>query len=102
MKLRILTAEEDNRVCEVAVHQVIEDCEQDHAYLRGIAETYVDLLGVDDRLNAISEDDGLLVEALGFNPFERGCPHNIPESLAHGVNIVCLACEPKCNSFIPF
>lgn len=33
---------------------------------------------------------------------ELGCPHHIPELLAHGGNIVCLACEEKCDKFVVF
>ena len=71
MKVKALTQQEYDQVYDVAVHQVVEDCEQDHSYLRGIAQLYVDMLCVDVRLNAISEDDDLLVEMLGFNPYKE-------------------------------
>ena len=103
MKLKALTQQEHDQIHDVAVHQVIEDCEQDRAYLRGIAELYVDKLDLYDRLNAICEDDDLLVEVLGFDPFDRvDCPHNIPEMLRHAGNITCEACEKKCNDYTSF
>ena len=36
------------------------------------------------------------------NILHKACPHHIPESLAHGGNIVCLACEKKCDNFVVF
>ena len=69
--LKALTQQEHDQIHDVAVRQVIEDCGQDHDYLRGIVLLYVDSLDMDGKLNAISEDDKLLVEVLGFNPFKE-------------------------------
>ena len=42
-------------------------------------------------VDLVAKTDGILRSAC-----------HIPESLAHGGNIVCLACEEKCNNFVPF
>lgn len=35
-------------------------------------------------------------------PYRPNCPHNIPEAMAHAGNIMCLACEEKCDNFVVF
>lgn len=65
---RHLTQKQRAEIRDAALEQMIEDTQQDWKFPRNIFEIYLDRVGVDGQLDAITQDDEELRLVLDFDP----------------------------------
>ena len=101
-----LTPEQVENLRQTATNQIVQDCEQERSYLQDLVSSLVEKMEIDEMLDALSSDRGLLHLYMDFDPEtgldwpeeEGECP-NCHNGTLEATEDNRLVCRGECGQF---